>query len=127
VLDAGTSRTDVGKLKPVEVFPGVRKRTMPEEAGGTRALLVEIDAGSKFLELDEHEVGPEEVYVLEGIFNDGVRDYPAGTFIHNPEGSSHTPQSAPGCKLLVFLPKGYCRSNNSHQSSRCRIDSVMQV
>ena len=32
---------------------------------------------------------PEELYVVAGVFNDGVRDYPAGTFIHNPAGSSH--------------------------------------
>ena len=39
-------------------------------------------------------------------FNDGVRDYPAGTFIHNPAGSSHVPQSRTGCVLFVFYPEG---------------------
>jgi anti-sigma factor ChrR (cupin superfamily) len=89
-----------------ELYPGVHKKTLWQHSSGAKALIVEIGAGHKFLELDVHQPGPEEVFVLEGIFNDGVRDYPAGTFIHNPTGSSHIPQSATGCKLLVFFPEG---------------------
>lgn len=73
---------------------------------GAKALVVKIEPGGKFAELDIHEPGAEEVYVVEGIFNDGVRDYPAGTFIHNPKGSSHIPQSEKGCTLFVFYPEG---------------------
>ena len=73
---------------------------------GAKAMIVKIEAGGKFAELDIHEPGPEEVYVVDGIFNDGVRDYPAGTFIHNPQGSSHLPQSETGCTLFVFYPEG---------------------
>jgi len=46
------------------------------------------------------------VYVVSGVFNDGVRDYPAGSFTHNPAGSSHVPQSKTGCTLFVFYPEG---------------------
>lgn len=73
---------------------------------GAKALVVKIEAGGKFAELDVHEPGPEEVYVAEGIFNDGVRNYQQGTFIHNPKGSSHIPQSETGCTLFVFYPEG---------------------
>ena len=95
-------------IDPVELYPGVRKRTLlaSDSANGTKVLVVEIDAGAKFLELDVHQPGPEEVYVLEGTFHDGEREYPAGTFIHCPAGSSHIPQSAEGCKLLVMFPHG---------------------
>ncbi|MDT5269347.1 MAG: hypothetical protein QOH49_1533 [Acidobacteriota bacterium] len=55
---------------------------------------------------DVHEPGPEEVFVVSGVFNDGVRDYPAGSFIHAPAGSSHVPQSRTGCVLFVFYPEG---------------------
>lgn len=58
----------------------------------------------------EYELHPgvrkRTTYVLEGNFHDGAREYPAGSFIHNPVGSSHIPQSATGCKLLVILPLG---------------------
>jgi anti-sigma factor ChrR (cupin superfamily) len=94
------------EIAPQELYPGVRKRTLHEDKAGFKVLVVEIDPGKKFLELDVHEPGPEEVYVLSGVFNDGVRDYPAGTFIHNPKGSAHVPQSALGCTLLVIFPQG---------------------
>jgi anti-sigma factor ChrR (cupin superfamily) len=92
-------------LEPKLLYPGVNRWTLHHE-GDCKILLVEIGPGRKFLELDVHEPGPEEVFVLEGTFNDGVRDYPAGSFVHNPRGSSHVPQSKDGCKILVIFPKG---------------------
>ena len=53
-----------------------------------------------------HEDGPEQVYVLSGIFNDGREDHQAGTFLHHPKGSAHVPQSKVGCTLLVMFPEG---------------------
>jgi anti-sigma factor ChrR (cupin superfamily) len=90
----------------VALYPGVTKRTLWDSGNGAKALLVKIAPGAKFLELDVHAPGPEEVFVVEGTFNDGLRDYKAGTFIHNPAGSSHIPQSKTGCTLLVFFPEG---------------------
>jgi hypothetical protein len=87
-------------------YPGVRVRRLWKGRNGSQAILVEIDAGHRFPEVDVHEPGPEELYVVSGIFNDGVRDYPAGTFIHNPKGSSHVPQSKTGCVLFLFYPEG---------------------
>jgi hypothetical protein len=90
-----------------EKFGGtVRVRTLWKAASGATAQVVEIDAGGCWEGIDVHEPGPEEVYVVSGVFNDGVRDYPAGTFIHNPTGSSHVPQSKTGCTLCVFYPEG---------------------
>jgi anti-sigma factor ChrR (cupin superfamily) len=89
-----------------QLFPGIRLRRLWRGAGDASALLVEIDAGARWGELDIHAPGPEEVFVVSGTFNDGVRDYPAGTFIHNPAGSSHVPQSSAGCTLFVFYPQG---------------------
>lgn len=100
---AWVHKDDVKQETP---YPGVRIHRLWKGKRGVSALLVEIDAGCKFLELDVHEPGPEEVYVVSGVFNDGVRDYPAGSFIHNPAGSSHVPQSKTGCVLFVFYPEG---------------------
>lgn len=47
--------------------------------------------------------GGEEFLVLEGIFSDEHGDYPAGTYIRNPVGSTHTPSSQEGCTILVKL------------------------
>jgi anti-sigma factor ChrR (cupin superfamily) len=96
----------IDTLATKELYPGVLRKVVHAQDDGFKILLVEIGPGGRFLELDVHEPGPEEVFILEGLFNDGVRDYPAGSFIHNPKGSSHVPQSATGCKLLVIFPKG---------------------
>lgn len=47
--------------------------------------------------------GGEEFLVLDGVFCDENGDYPAGTYVRNPPGSSHTPSSREGCTILVKL------------------------
>jgi anti-sigma factor ChrR (cupin superfamily) len=47
--------------------------------------------------------GGEEFLVLEGVFSDEYGDYPSGTYIRNPPGSSHAPYSQQGCKIFVKL------------------------
>jgi len=41
--------------------------------------------------------------VLEGTFSDERGNYPAGSYLRNPVGSSHAPFSEAGCTLLVKL------------------------
>lgn len=47
--------------------------------------------------------GGEEILVLEGIFSDEHGDYPAGTYIRNPIGTTHKPHSEDGCVIFVKL------------------------
>lgn len=89
-----------------DLYPGVRIRDLWRGENGAKALLIEIDAGAAFQELDVHAPGPEEVFVVSGTFSDGVHEYPAGTFLHHPAGSAHVPQSKDGCVLFVFFPEG---------------------
>jgi hypothetical protein len=98
--------SDVKSAEVIERFPGIRVRPLWKGENGARAIIFEVNPGGCYQGIDVHEPGPEEVYVVSGIFNDGVRDYPAGTFIHNPAGSSHVPQSRGGCTLFVFYPEG---------------------
>jgi anti-sigma factor ChrR (cupin superfamily) len=49
-----------------------------------------------------HPLG-EEIYVLDGVFSDQHGDYPAGTYLRNPPGSSHQPFTREGCRLFVKL------------------------
>ena len=63
--------------------------------------LVKYDPDSYF---SEHtHGGGEEFFVLDGVFSDEHGDYPAGTYVRNPIGSSHTPQSKEGCVIFVKL------------------------
>ena len=45
--------------------------------------------------------GGEEIYVLEGTFKDEFGSYPAGTWLCNPNQSTHTPFSDEGCLIYV--------------------------
>jgi anti-sigma factor ChrR (cupin superfamily) len=63
--------------------------------------VVRYQPGSKF-PVHHHEFG-EEIFVLEGVFSDEHGDYPAGTYVMNPPGSSHKPFSEFGCTLFVKL------------------------
>lgn len=64
--------------------------------------LVRFRPNSSF---DAHEHGGgEEFLVLEGVFSDEHADYPAGTYVRNPIGTSHTPHIGPeGATILVKL------------------------
>jgi quercetin dioxygenase-like cupin family protein len=47
--------------------------------------------------------GGEEFLVLQGVFQDEHGDYPAGTYVRNPPGTSHVPASKNGCTIFVRL------------------------
>lgn len=72
----------------------------PVEAGRVTSI-VRYDRDSSFPQ-HGHPDG-EEILVLEGTFSDEHGDYPAGTFLLNPEGFRHAPRSADGCVLFVKL------------------------
>jgi len=93
-------------LAPRQVGEGIFVWDIWQGDHGAKAQVVEISPGAVYPGEDVHEPGPEEVYVVQGVFNDGVRDYPAGSFIHCPAGSRHVPQSVTGCRLFLFYPEG---------------------
>jgi anti-sigma factor ChrR (cupin superfamily) len=72
----------------------------PPESGQVTSL-VRYAPGSRFPAHD-HPDG-EEILVLEGVFSDEHGDWPAGTYLLNPEGFRHAPFSKPGCLLFVKL------------------------
>jgi anti-sigma factor ChrR (cupin superfamily) len=95
-----------GHDRPVqEIFSGIRACQLWQGEHGGQAVMVEIAPGAKWEGVDFHQNNSEEVLVMRGVFNDGTRDYPAGTFIHHPIGSSHIPQSTIGCTLFIFYPE----------------------
>lgn len=102
----GVVATHWEAIPAFDLFPGVHIRQLWRGESGAKAYYLQFDAGSAFTRLDVHTFGPEEVFVVSGIYNDGVNDYPAGSFIHNPMGSAHLPQSKEGCVIFLFLPQG---------------------
>jgi anti-sigma factor ChrR (cupin superfamily) len=84
---------------------GVERRMLDRhgEEVARATSLVRYAPGSRF-ERHSHG-GGEEILVLEGTFSDEQGDYPAGTYLRNPVGSSHAPFSEAGCTILVKLQK----------------------
>lgn len=72
----------------------------PSESGQVTSI-VRYEPKSNFPTHDHPE--GEEIVVLDGVFSDEHGDWPAGTYLLNPEGFRHTPFSEPGCLLFVKL------------------------
>jgi len=72
----------------------------PAEAGQVTSV-VRYEPGSTF-HAHDHPDG-EEILVLDGVFSDEHGDWPAGTYLLNPEGFRHAPFSREGCVLFVKL------------------------
>jgi len=82
---------------------GVQRRMLERdgEEVARATSLVSYEPGSSF-SAHTHG-GGEEFLVIDGIFSDEKGDYPVGTYVRNPVGSSHTPSSKDGCTILVKL------------------------
>ena len=80
-----------------------RKRVhlVGEVESGQVTSVVRYEPRSRFPAHD-HPHG-EEILVLDGVFSDEHGDWPAGTYLLNPEGFRHSPFSEPGCVLFVKL------------------------
>jgi anti-sigma factor ChrR (cupin superfamily) len=72
----------------------------PPESGQVTSV-VRYEPGARFPG-HPHPQG-EEIFVLDGVFSDEHGDWPAGTYLLNPEGFRHAPFSVEGCLLLVKL------------------------
>jgi quercetin dioxygenase-like cupin family protein len=102
----GYTWISAAEVDPVEIFPGITSQRLWLGENGAKAMVTTIAPGAVWGTEDHHSPGPEEVFVVSGVLNDGVNDYPAGTFLHAPAGSWHIPQSETGCVLFLFYPQG---------------------
>ncbi|CAM2159110.1 putative transcriptional regulator (plasmid) [Pararobbsia alpina] len=88
------------------LVPGLS--VMPlSEFSTQRTAMVRWAPGTRF-NSHRHYAG-EEIYVLEGVFEDEFERYPAGTWIRSPHLSAHRPFSNEGCTIFVktgHLPVG---------------------
>ena len=82
---------------------GVWRKPLEREAAesGQVTSIVRYEPGSVF-STHKHPNG-EEVFVLDGVFEDESGRYPVGSYFRNPPGSSHAPRSPEGCLLFVKL------------------------
>lgn len=83
--------------------PGVERRMLERDGDevARATSIVRYAPGSEFP--THRHGGGEEFMVLDGVFSDEHGDFPAGTYVRNPVGSSHAPRTAPGCTIFVKL------------------------
>ena len=82
---------------------GVARRPL-DRVGGEIARatsIVRYAPGSQFS--PHRHAGGEELFILDGVFQDEHGNFAAGSYIRNPPGSCHTPGSAAGCLIFVKL------------------------
>ncbi|WP_415895224.1 cupin domain-containing protein [Neptuniibacter sp. PT34_22] len=69
------------------------ERMMLDRIGAESARATSIVRYAPFSEFSPHiHSGGEEFFVLEGVFSDEHQDYPRGSYVRNPIGTSHTPK-----------------------------------
>lgn len=85
-------------------MPGVQ-RMMLDRIGDEIARATTIVRYAPNSEFSAHtHGGGEEYFVLDGVFSDENGDYPAGTYVRNPIGSSHSPRiGSQGATIFVKL------------------------
>lgn len=94
VIDSHAAAWEPGSAPGVEVLPLYRHAAFPEAVR-----LVRFAPGAA---LPPHDLpGGEEIFVLEGSFEDEEGRYPKGAWLRNPPGSRHAPGSPEGCRLYV--------------------------
>ncbi|MBC3930276.1 cupin domain-containing protein [Undibacterium curvum] len=94
VIDTTTAAWHAGTVPGLSVLPLSEFET-------THTALVRWAPGTQFK--PHRHFGGEEIFVLEGVFQDESGDYPAGTWIRSPHLSTHTPYSEQGCLILVKI------------------------
>ncbi|MGB3491306.1 MAG: cupin domain-containing protein [Elainellaceae cyanobacterium] len=89
--------------------PGLVKglQVMPLHTFGTEHVaLVKWAPGTQFQRHTHY--GGEEIFVLDGVFEDEQGQYPQGSWLRSPHGSVHTPFSEAGC--LIYVKVGHLLS-----------------
>jgi len=95
-IDTHSARFQPGVAPGLSVLP-------LHSHGSENVALVRWAPGTK---MNAHQHwGGEEIFVLEGTFQDEHGDYPAGTWLRSPHLSEHTPFSDEGC--LIFVKTGH--------------------
>lgn len=84
------------------LVPGLSVLSLHSHKGESVAL-VRWAPGTHFQ--PHRHFGGEEIFVVEGVFEDEHGTYPAGTWIRSPHLSTHNPFSTQGC--LIYVKTGH--------------------
>ncbi|MGE0671492.1 MAG: cupin domain-containing protein [Methylibium sp.] len=91
-VDATTAQWHPGLVEGLTVLP-------LSSFGTSHTAMVRWAPGTTFHAHRHH--GGEEIFVVDGTFEDEHGSYPAGSWIRSPHRSLHTPFSRSGCTIFV--------------------------
>ncbi|MFC0679553.1 cupin domain-containing protein [Lysobacter korlensis] len=81
---------------------GIEMLVLRGEPGANRVLL-RLAPGHGY-PVHHHEVA-EEVFVIEGVYEDRGQQFGPGSYLHYPPGTDHDARSSTGCTFLVINAK----------------------
>ena len=96
--DLAVVRIDTGRAEWFQGFGMLNVLPLHEYEGRSSAL-VYWPPGATFQ--PHKHWGGEEIFVIDGTFQDEHGDYPRGTWLRSPHLSTHNPFSREGCLILV--------------------------
>ena len=89
---------DVESVAPVEVGPGITRRTLPT-TDRARSWVIDFAPGSEWPSVDVHD-DEERYYVVTGEVVEGDQRFGAGSYVVFAPGSKHRPRSDTGARML---------------------------
>jgi anti-sigma factor ChrR (cupin superfamily) len=92
VIDTRSAQWHPGLVPGLSVLP-------LSESGTSHTALVRWAPGTYFN--PHRHFGGEEIFVIEGVFEDEHGRYPQGSWLRSPHMSAHKPFSVEGCTILV--------------------------
>jgi len=99
----GITSSVLDGIKPIEISKGIFQYILWENDKKLSAIY-KFDKNTKLDFVDSHTMYDEHIFVMSGVFNNGDKYYEEGSYIINPKGTVHIPQSTEGCTVLVTFP-----------------------
>ena len=101
-LDPADQQTVVVETQKTDWYPGMVPglRVLPLSEFQTQLTALVRWAPGTYFNPHRH-FGGEEIFVIDGVFQDELGRYPAGSWIRSPHLSAHQPFSVEGCTILV--------------------------
>ncbi|HET7300760.1 MAG TPA: cupin domain-containing protein [Oleiagrimonas sp.] len=91
--------THIDSVPVVRIGPGCTRRDLPP-FNGSRAWIVDIEAGCRWPFMDQHDEKGELVLVLSGDLIEGDRTFGPGSYLLYGPHSSHASSTRHGVRLF---------------------------
>lgn len=92
---------DIDSVTAILVGPGCLRRDLPSR-DGVRIWVVDMEPGSVWPHVDQHDEQGEDVYVVSGTMIDGEQSFGAGSYLKFGAHSRHRPRTETGVRLFGF-------------------------